>query len=51
MTWAGVFGISAFTVLVVTLAVTFGDPIPEAEAQDPFLAEIVYFGGNFAPRG
>lgn len=51
MAWIGVFGISAFTVLFVTLAVTFGDPIPEAEASEPFIGEIRYFGFNFAPRG
>jgi len=50
MVWLGVFGISVFTVLIAMLAVTFGE-IPEAEASEPFIAEIKWFGGNFAPRG
>jgi len=49
MAWLGVFGISAFTVLIAMLAVTFGE-IPEAEASEPFIGQIMYFGGNFAIR-
>jgi len=50
MAWLGVFGISAFTVLIAMLAVTFGE-IPEAEASEPFIGQVTHFAGNFAPRG
>ena len=50
MAWLGVFGVSAFTVAIAVLVVTFGE-IPEAEASEPFIGTIQYFGFNFAPRG
>lgn len=44
-------GLKAFspTLLVVLAAVMAWGPV--ASAADPFLAEIIMFGGNFAPRG
>jgi len=50
MAWMGILGISVLTALIVTLAATIV-PLPEAEAQEPFVGQIQYFGFNFAPRG
>ena len=50
MAWMGFLSIVAFTVLIGTLVATL-EPIPEAEASDPFIAEVIHFAGNFAPRG
>ena len=36
------------TLAVSAICVTFTAP---AKASDPFMAQIVMFGGNFAPRG
>ena len=51
MAWMGFLSIVAFTVLIGTLVVTM-EPLQETEASsDPFIAEMIHFGGNFAPRG
>jgi len=43
--------ISVFTLLVaMVVAATMGWSTP-ASASEPFIAEIIMFGGNFAPRG
>ncbi len=50
MAWMGFLSIVAFTVLIGTSVATI-EPLPVAEASEPFIAEIIHFGGNFAPRG
>jgi len=50
MAWMGFLSIVAFTVLIGTLVATM-EPIQIAEASDPFLGQMIHFGGNFAPRG
>jgi len=50
MVWMGFLGIVAFTVLIGTLVATI-EPLPVAEASEPFIGQIQMVGFNFCPRG
>ena len=50
MAWMGFLSIVAFTVLIGTLVATM-EPLPVAEASEPFLGQVQMVGFNFCPRG
>jgi len=50
MAWMGFLSIVAFTVLIGTLVATM-EPLPVAEASEPFLGQVQIFGFGFCPRG
>ena len=44
----GVFAIAVFT--AVLISVISANPVPVNATSDPFVGEIMFFAGNFAPR-
>ena len=49
MALMGFLSIVAFTVLIGTLVATM-EPLPVAEASEPFLGQVDTFGFGFCPR-